>query len=69
MKTNLARGRDVDNEFARDHGVLEEQARDLLHCHGSGGAVREVYGDPNTSSAGDVLRSSFGMILSTCMTQ
>ena len=30
MKTNLTEDRDVDNEVVREHGVLEEQVRDLL---------------------------------------
>ena len=64
------------------HGVLEEQVKDLLHYHRGGGAVLELFhpGQPtnsqgtvsrdlNINSAGDVPRSSFGMVLRPSMTQ
>ena len=41
MKANLPEDQDMDNEVAGEHGVLEEQVRDPLHCHrcGCGEAV------------------------------
>ena len=59
--------------------VLEEQVKHLLHYHGDGEVLelvrpghdlpQNMSGNLNTGPAGDVSRSSFGMVVRPNMTQ
>ena len=83
MMMNLAENRDVGDEAVGEAwctGGTDRKSATLSwrwwSCSGSGSSwpwptnsPETMSGDPNTSSAGDVPRSSFGMVLRPSMTQ